>query len=247
MGSAHVDSQAVVDCRFAHGGGTVCADWRFFVPFRPAHIGKIIDMKLANQVAIITGAGRNIGEDTAKLFASEGAAVAVVDMDRGRAAKVASAIEAAGGRAKPYVCDVSQEDQIVDTVKAVAADWGRLDILDQQCRDLRQQAHPRHHQGGLGSRDRGVPDRADAVQQICGQGNDRGRARRQDRQCQLDLGPLWPHARDRLYRGEGGRDQSLAVARHSARLPQYPRELRRAEQDRLAGRQGRIQSRTARW
>jgi NAD(P)-dependent dehydrogenase (short-subunit alcohol dehydrogenase family) len=86
-------------------------------------------MKLANQVAIITGAGRNIGEDTAKLFASEGAGVAVVDMDRGRAAKVASAIESAGGKAKPYVCDVSQEDQIVDTVKAVAADWGRLDIL----------------------------------------------------------------------------------------------------------------------
>ena len=92
-------------------------------------IGKRINMKLANQVAIITGAGRNIGEDTAKLFASEGAAVAVVDMDHGRAAKVASAIEASGGRAKPYICDVSQEDQILDTVKAVAADWGRLDIL----------------------------------------------------------------------------------------------------------------------
>ena len=86
-------------------------------------------MKLANQVAIITGAGRNIGEDTAKLFAQEGAAVAVVDMDRGRAEKVANAITSAGGRAKPYICDVSQEDQIVDTVKAVAGDWGRLDIL----------------------------------------------------------------------------------------------------------------------
>jgi NAD(P)-dependent dehydrogenase (short-subunit alcohol dehydrogenase family) len=88
-----------------------------------------IDMKLANQVAIITGAGRNIGEDTAKLFAQEGASVAVVDMDRGRAEKVAAAIASAGGRAKPYICDVSQEDQIVDTVKAVAGDWGRLDIL----------------------------------------------------------------------------------------------------------------------
>ena len=33
------------------------------------------------------------------------------------------------GARKPYVCDVSQEDQIVDTVKAVVADWGRLDIL----------------------------------------------------------------------------------------------------------------------
>jgi NAD(P)-dependent dehydrogenase (short-subunit alcohol dehydrogenase family) len=86
-------------------------------------------MKLANQVAIITGAGRNIGEETAKLFAAEGAAIAVVDMDKGRADKVANAILASGGKAKTYLCDVSQEDLIVGTVKAVARDWGRLDIL----------------------------------------------------------------------------------------------------------------------
>jgi len=86
-------------------------------------------MKLADQVAIITGAGRNIGEETAKLFAAEGASIAVVDMDRARADRVMGAILAAGGKAKPYICDVSQEDQIIDTVKAVAADWGRLDIL----------------------------------------------------------------------------------------------------------------------
>src|SRR3977135_861827 len=86
-------------------------------------------MKLANHVTIVTGAGRNIGEETAKLFAQEGAAVAVVDMDRNRADKVTKAINASGGKAKSYICDVSQEDQIVDTVKQVAADWGRLDIL----------------------------------------------------------------------------------------------------------------------
>ena len=39
-------------------------------------------MKLANKVAIVTGAGRNIGEDTSKLLASEGATVAVVELDR---------------------------------------------------------------------------------------------------------------------------------------------------------------------
>ena len=86
-------------------------------------------MRLANQVAIITGAGRNIGEETASLFAKEGAVVAVVDMDRSRADKVTAAITAAGGKAKTYLCDVAQEDQIIATVSAVAADWGRLDIL----------------------------------------------------------------------------------------------------------------------
>src|SRR5438105_4588336 len=85
--------------------------------------------KLKDQVAIITGAGRNIGEAAAKLFAEEGAAVAVVDMDRPRADKVSSAIVAAGGKAKTFICDVSQESQIVDTVRSVSREWGRLDIL----------------------------------------------------------------------------------------------------------------------
>jgi NAD(P)-dependent dehydrogenase (short-subunit alcohol dehydrogenase family) len=86
-------------------------------------------MKLADQVALVTGAGRNIGEATASLFAAEGAAVAVVDLDRARADAVTAAIVAAGGRAKAYVCDVAEEDQIVQTVQDVTGDWGRLDIL----------------------------------------------------------------------------------------------------------------------
>jgi NAD(P)-dependent dehydrogenase (short-subunit alcohol dehydrogenase family) len=49
-------------------------------------------MKLEGQVAIVTGAGRNIGEDTAKLMASEGAEVAVGDMDRARGDRVAAEI-----------------------------------------------------------------------------------------------------------------------------------------------------------
>src|SRR5579872_7268740 len=85
--------------------------------------------KLKDQVAIVTGAGRNIGEETAKLFASEGATIAVVDLDRSRADKVTAAINSSGGRAKSFVCDVAQESQIVETVRSVAREWGRLDIL----------------------------------------------------------------------------------------------------------------------
>jgi NAD(P)-dependent dehydrogenase (short-subunit alcohol dehydrogenase family) len=86
-------------------------------------------MKLQGQVAIVTGAGRNIGEAIAKRLAAEGAAIAVVDLDRGRGDKVVSDIVAAGGKAKTYVCDVSEESQIIDTVKSVVADFGKIDIL----------------------------------------------------------------------------------------------------------------------
>jgi NAD(P)-dependent dehydrogenase (short-subunit alcohol dehydrogenase family) len=86
-------------------------------------------MKLANKVAIITGAGRNIGEDTAKLFASEGAAIAVVDLDPGRGQKVAADIISTGGKAKSFVCDVGQEADIVSCVKDVMAAFGQIDIL----------------------------------------------------------------------------------------------------------------------
>ena len=86
-------------------------------------------MKLRDQVAIITGAGRNIGEDTAKLFAREGANVAVVDMDKGRGDKVAADIVAAGGTAAAFVADVASEADIARLVQDVVGKWGRIDVL----------------------------------------------------------------------------------------------------------------------
>ena len=86
-------------------------------------------MKLKGQVAIVTGAGRNIGEEVAKLLSKEGASIAVVDLDKGRAEKVASDINAAGGKAKAFICDVAKEADIEATVKGVSEAFGRLDIL----------------------------------------------------------------------------------------------------------------------
>ena len=86
-------------------------------------------MKLDGQVAIITGAGRNIGEDTAKLFAAEGARVAVVDMDKGRGERVAAEIGQAGGEAAAFIADVASEADVAALVKDVVARFGRIDIL----------------------------------------------------------------------------------------------------------------------
>jgi NAD(P)-dependent dehydrogenase (short-subunit alcohol dehydrogenase family) len=86
-------------------------------------------MKLSNQVAIVTGAGRNIGEEIAKTLAAEGAKVALVDMDKGRADNVSAAIAQAGGRAATFVADMAAESDIARVVAAVVALWGRIDIL----------------------------------------------------------------------------------------------------------------------
>jgi NAD(P)-dependent dehydrogenase (short-subunit alcohol dehydrogenase family) len=86
-------------------------------------------MKLNGQVAIITGAGRNIGEDTAKLFAAEGARVAVVDNHRGRAEKVAGEIVRSNAEAAAFVADISSEADVEKLVTGVVQKFGRVDIL----------------------------------------------------------------------------------------------------------------------
>lgn len=84
---------------------------------------------LSGQVAIVTGAGRNIGEDVSKLLALEGAKVAVVDMERDRGERVAGEIRAAGGEALAVVADVASESDVIAMVKTVSEKFGRIDIL----------------------------------------------------------------------------------------------------------------------
>jgi NAD(P)-dependent dehydrogenase (short-subunit alcohol dehydrogenase family) len=86
-------------------------------------------MKLKDQVAIVTGAGRNIGEAIARLFAAEGAKVAVVDMDHARGERVASAIRAENGTAELFAADVSRGGDVAGLVQAVTERFGRIDIL----------------------------------------------------------------------------------------------------------------------
>ena len=86
-------------------------------------------MKLKDQVVIITGAGRNIGEEISYLLASEGAKIAVVDMDKARGDKVAANVKAKGGQAAAFVANVADEAQVEKMVKDVTATFGGVDIL----------------------------------------------------------------------------------------------------------------------
>jgi NAD(P)-dependent dehydrogenase (short-subunit alcohol dehydrogenase family) len=86
-------------------------------------------MRLPDKVAIITGAGQNIGRAMAERFAAEGAAVAVVDRDPARAERVAGSIREAGGRAIAIAADVTDEAQVSGMVERVVAEWGGVDIL----------------------------------------------------------------------------------------------------------------------
>lgn len=84
--------------------------------------------RLRDKVAVITGAAMGIGEATAVLFAEEGAAVVIVDVDlRGEA--LAQRIVAGGGRALFVQADVANERQVADAMTRAEAAFGRLDIL----------------------------------------------------------------------------------------------------------------------
>jgi NAD(P)-dependent dehydrogenase (short-subunit alcohol dehydrogenase family) len=86
-------------------------------------------MKLTDQIAIVTGAGRNIGEATSKLFASEGAKVAVVDTHEGRGGGVVKDLERGGHEAMLVLCDISRSDQVKEMVNKVVERFGAIDIL----------------------------------------------------------------------------------------------------------------------
>jgi 3-oxoacyl-[acyl-carrier protein] reductase len=86
-------------------------------------------MQFANRVALITGAGRGIGAATAKIFAQNGAAVTITDMDLGPAEETAAEIREAGGRALAVACDVTSREQVDAAVQKTVDAFGGLDIL----------------------------------------------------------------------------------------------------------------------
>jgi NAD(P)-dependent dehydrogenase (short-subunit alcohol dehydrogenase family) len=84
---------------------------------------------LEGKVAWISGANSGIGEATARLFARQGAKVALIGRRSALNRRIASELTAAGFDALPIRCDVSNEGQVRDSIRQTVKHFGRLDIL----------------------------------------------------------------------------------------------------------------------
>ena len=84
---------------------------------------------LAGKVAIVTGSGKNIGKCIAEALAAEGAAVVINGRgDRPIIENTAAAINQAGGRAMPFLADITKPDQVAAMVEATVKEFGGVDI-----------------------------------------------------------------------------------------------------------------------
>jgi 3-oxoacyl-[acyl-carrier protein] reductase len=86
-------------------------------------------MRLANKVAIVTGAGSGFGEGIAKRFALEGAKVMVNDINQQAGERVAGEIKAAGGVAQFLRADVSKDADVAALIKGTLAAFGGLHVV----------------------------------------------------------------------------------------------------------------------
>ena len=84
-------------------------------------------MELKERVIVVTGAGQGLGKQFALDCASEGARLALADLNLETVEKVALECRDAGGEARPYQMDVCSEEQVVAFYEQVVKDFGSLD------------------------------------------------------------------------------------------------------------------------
>ena len=86
-------------------------------------------MQLREKIIIVTGGGQGLGRAMAEHLAGKGARLALVDLNEECLAEAVAACTKAGGEARAYLCNVADEEQVVQMVTRVADDFGGLDGL----------------------------------------------------------------------------------------------------------------------
>jgi dihydroanticapsin dehydrogenase len=86
-------------------------------------------MRFAGKVALVTGAGSGIGRATALLFAAEGAAVGVIDIDPSGGRKTLEMINGYGGEATLFAADVTSAADVSRAIEKIESEHGRIDVL----------------------------------------------------------------------------------------------------------------------
>lgn len=85
--------------------------------------------RLEGRIALVTGAGNGIGRAIAKTLASEGAVVALADVDGRAATRVAEEIVEAQGKATAHTADVTKGQDVTALLRGIAETYGKLDVL----------------------------------------------------------------------------------------------------------------------
>lgn len=86
-------------------------------------------MRLQDKIAIVTGGGQGLGGAMSRMFAREGARVAIAQRTKEKLEQTTADIEAAGGEVLPMVVDVSKPDEVKALIEATIERFGGLDIL----------------------------------------------------------------------------------------------------------------------
>jgi NAD(P)-dependent dehydrogenase (short-subunit alcohol dehydrogenase family) len=98
-------------------------------------------MRLAEKVAIITGAGSGMGRVAAQIFAAEGAKVVVAEFDAAAGSETVDLVKASGGEASFVRADVSSETDAKAMVAHTVDRFGRLDVLYNNAGVMPEQDH----------------------------------------------------------------------------------------------------------
>ncbi|MFC4077641.1 SDR family NAD(P)-dependent oxidoreductase [Salinithrix halophila] len=86
-------------------------------------------MRLQEKACLITGAGSGMGKTAARMFAAEGAKVAVLEIDETSGKETAEEIREAGGSAEYFACDVSKEESVKEAVEKAYDSFGPPEVL----------------------------------------------------------------------------------------------------------------------